>query len=234
MSLQPLFERASIWRGGELPAAVGDGIPTGYPLLDGLLPGGGWPRAALSEILAPEGAGALSLLMPALSALSREDRWLAMVAPPLQIYAPALAAHGIDLSRLLCIRPGSEREHLWALEQALRSGACAAVLSWFARPPVTHLRRLQLAATSGDCAVFLFYPPQKEAQSTPAALRLSLAPGRTGPQVRILKRRGGWPCGPVSLEPNHPDHAVARTTPAAAAAGSAYPRQRAAGAFGRH
>jgi hypothetical protein len=46
------------------------GLATGYPKLDRQLPGGGWPRQALTEILLEHyGTGELQLLMPALARL---------------------------------------------------------------------------------------------------------------------------------------------------------------------
>lgn len=199
MSFDVLFQRADIWRGGETPPAVNAGIASGFAQLDALLPGGGWPRGALSEILAAEGHGALSLIMPALVRLGDEDRSIALVAPPYLPYPPALAACGISLMQVLCVWPRDQSEQLWALAQCLRSHACAAVLSWFAQPPVQHLRRLQLAAEAGGALACLFYPLATTAHNTPAALRLAISPHTSGVSVRILKRRGGWPCGPVYI-----------------------------------
>ncbi|UXI68753.1 DNA lesion error-prone repair protein ImuA [Tahibacter amnicola] len=72
---------------------------TGWDALDRLLPGGGWPLGALSEILiGADGLGELSLLMPALASLTRQKQRVVFVAPPYIPYAPALAAQGIDLA----------------------------------------------------------------------------------------------------------------------------------------
>ena len=116
MSLDHLLQRADLWRGGATSPAV-SGIPTGFAELDALFPGGGWPRGALTEILMPrEGIGALTLVLPTLARLSRENRWLAWVAPPYLPYAPALAAAGVDLSRVLLVHPRSNADGLWAVE----------------------------------------------------------------------------------------------------------------------
>lgn len=201
MTLQALEQRALVWRGGGASPARCDGVRTGFAALDAALPGRGWPRGALTEILAAEGTGAVSLLMPALARLcaTEIDHRLAFVAPPHRPYAPALAAWGIDLARVLCVRPRTEREHLWALEQCLRSGACAAVLGWFAAPPLAHLRRLQLAAEAGGALACLFYPPAALAPASPAALRLAVTGREDGLTVKVLKCRGGWPGAPVHL-----------------------------------
>src|SRR5438034_15002 len=68
--LDELLAHPSLWR-GRSRAAIAT-ISTGYPALDAGLPGGGWPRHGLVEILTPRvGVGELYLLLPALAALSR-------------------------------------------------------------------------------------------------------------------------------------------------------------------
>ena len=137
-SLDKLLENPRVWRGCD-QAGQKAGLATGYPELDRYLPGGGWPPESLTEILtAHYGIGELRLLMPALASLSAESPqhdftepgWIAWVAPPFQPYPPALQQYGIDLSRMLIVRPKNASEILWSAEQALSSGTCAAVLLW--------------------------------------------------------------------------------------------------------
>jgi hypothetical protein len=60
-----------VWRAGELDRAVPAGIPSGHAQLDAQLPGGGWPRGTLTEILhAGTGLGEVSLLFGALKAVA--------------------------------------------------------------------------------------------------------------------------------------------------------------------
>ncbi len=196
MDLQTLIRSAGIWRAGELSAV--EGLPTGFPELDALLPGAGWPTGALTEILTDhQGIGALSLIMPALARLSRAQRWLIWAAPPHIPYAPALRNVGVDLSRLLVIRVPKDaasyrREVLWTLEQALRFELCGAALGWLNETPVTALRRLQLAAEAGGGWAVLYRPIHAARRPSPAALRLVLEPGAGKLRVRVLKCRGAW------------------------------------------
>lgn len=197
MSLDSLLQRADIWRGDRLPATVG--VPTGFHALDQKLPGGGWPVGALTEILLPSpGIGELRLVMPALARLSRRNRWSAWIAPPYIPYAPALVACGVDLSRTLIVRPRATTDGFWALEQALRSGTCAAVLAWPAGGDRQMWRRLQLAAEAGQ-STGLIFRREATAEPAPVALRLQLAPLPGGLEVHILKRRGGFAAGPIVL-----------------------------------
>jgi hypothetical protein len=222
MNLESVLNRADVWRGGDTaPALNQTSIPTGFEALDQLLPGGGWPAGTITEILSgQEGIGALSLMLPALARLSRSDRWLAWVAPPYIPYAPALAAGGIDLSHMLFIRPRANTDKLWAVEQALRSGTCGAVLTWLGDADTTTLRRLQLAAEAGGSCGLLFRPERTIRQASPAPLRLHLEPGVDGLTVNVIKRRGGWAAGPLQLDL---DHALARHSSARFNPGSVHP-----------
>jgi hypothetical protein len=200
-ALDSVLRHPGIWRGDQRAQAATDALPTGFAELDELLPGGGWPRGALTEILAErEGIGELHLLMPTLARLSRESGWLAWVAPPHVPYAPALAAAGLGLKRLLVAQAQSADDAWWAAEQALRSGACDAVLAWLRTPDERRMRRLQLAAETGRAWGVLFRPARAAQERSPAALRLRLESVANGLAVHILKRRGGPVGRPVLLD----------------------------------
>jgi hypothetical protein len=193
-SLQNLLQRPDIWRlqdrGRALSAAMG--LPTGFAALDDALYGGGWPRAALTELLTGQcGIGELELLLPALTELSRQQLLQVWINPPFIPYAPALVQSGIALSSVLIVRTEAKQQ-LWACEQALRSAACGAVLYW----PSTalrypELRKLQVAASAQQGLAFLMRPPLCAAQTSPAVLRLQLNAGANNQlAVQILKQRG--------------------------------------------
>jgi hypothetical protein len=137
--------------------------------------------------------------MPAAARLTRCGQWLVLVAPPYLPYAPALAAQGVQLARLMLIRGRAPEETLWACEQALRSQACGAVLAWVDHVHERALRRLQHAAESGGAGMFLFRPA-RVAPASPAALRLHVSKAHSRTVVRILKRRGGGLPAPVALD----------------------------------
>ena len=199
-----LLKNPRIWRGRARADDTGwQGLASGYPKLDRHLPGGGWPRHALTEILLDHyGTGELQLLMPALAKLSqsqkdaeqdREAGWIAWIAPPFEPYPPALRQWGVNLSRVLIVRPKEAREALWAAEQALSSGNCAAVLLWSKELDDAASRRLQLAAEAGQSWAIAFRPLHALSQPSAAALRLRLKAGETGTDLDIVKSRGGRP-----------------------------------------
>lgn len=204
--LDGLLRQGQLWRAAQ--AGTADElrvIATGFAELDAQLPGGGWPRGALTELLLEaHGLGELGLLLPALVSLCRGSeaeaavpRWVCWVAPPFMPYAPALAAQGLPPERMLVVHPSQraqaarERatESLWAAEQALYSGQCCAVLVWAEQVADLRLRRLQLAAEGSDAWAVLLRSAHACKQHSPAALRMHL--GADG--LSILKCRGGQP-----------------------------------------
>ena len=196
-SLEQLLRHPSIWRGGNTPRHEPGHIPTGWAELDAALPGGGWPRGALTELLTDQqGIGELGLLLPALHRLTSESLWAVWVAPPLIPYAPALQARGCDLARVLIIHPSDDAQTLWAAEQVLKAKATGAVLLWAQQADDRRLRRLQLAAESGTSVAILFRPLAYARRSSPAALRLQISAGNElapEPHINVLKCRGRLP-----------------------------------------
>jgi hypothetical protein len=186
--LARLLEHPAVWRGRSVaPLQM---LPTGFAALDGQLPGKGWPRTGLIEILiARFGSGELDLLLPTLAALTRAAaaRWCVWVVPPLMPFAPALASRGVALDRVAVVNGARP---LWALEQALRSGACDAVLGWARQVKPREIRRLQLAAERGRTLGVLFRPRRAAREPSAAVLRLTLAPCAAGVRITLLKGRG--------------------------------------------
>jgi hypothetical protein len=190
--LEALLRHPSLWRGRG--AAAPAGWPTGFAALDAALPGGGWPRRGLVEVLSySPGHGELTLWAPLLTRLSQHEsaRCCAFVAPPFELFAPAWRAAGMRLDHLLVARTG---DPLWALEQSLLSGACAIGFGWVgAGVSLVALRRLQLAAGQGAALGVLLRPPRAAHEATAAVLRLAVTRSRYGLSVELLKGRGLTP-----------------------------------------
>jgi hypothetical protein len=188
-AFQRLLEHPALWRVGN--AARADVLLTGFAALDDSLPGGGWPRTGLIEILPDQvGSGELYLLLPLLAALTCKERarWCTWVTPPYEPYAPALAAHGLALDKMLMVRT---RESFWAVEQALASGASDIALGWIGCMDTRGTRRLQLAAERGRALGVLFRSPRAAREPSHAVLRIQVEQDDAGIRLRMLKSRGG-------------------------------------------
>jgi len=204
-ALDFVLQNPTVWRGDQYAKVAIESVSTGFAELDMQLPGGGWPRATITELLLnQQGVGELRLLAPALARLSQNEKWLVLVRPPHLPYAPGFESLGVNLSRLVVVKTRSDAESLWAAERCLRAVSCAAVLAWPGCASSQALRRLQLAAEEGKNLGVVFGPTRSAAFPSPAPLRIQLTAGRNRLELQILKRRGGGWAPPLSLDVDHP------------------------------
>lgn len=160
---------------------------TGHATLDAMLPGGGLPVGALTEVLhACDGANELTLLLPLIARLTKERRRIVFVHPPYVPYPPAFVAAGTDPWLFHTIANCGD-EGLWAAEQCLRSSTCALVACWPRQASDRQLRRLQLAAEGGRAIGIAFRPARAAQTASPAAVRLQAS----AEGIHVLKCRGG-------------------------------------------
>ncbi|KAF1687981.1 DNA lesion error-prone repair protein ImuA [Pseudoxanthomonas broegbernensis] len=189
VTLHELVAAQRVWH-GRSARPLDQGVATGFTALDEALPLGGWPKGALTELLLPaDGLGELALLLPTFARLTQAGQRVVLVAPPYIPYAPAWRAGGVRLPYLDIIE-AEPKQALWAYEQCLRSGSCTAVVGWPRKADHHALRRLQVAADTGQALGFALRDRRHAEQASPAALRLELGHDR---QVRIRKCRGGNP-----------------------------------------
>jgi protein ImuA len=187
-----------VWRAESLALAHSGSIATGHEALDGAL-GGGWPAPALIEVLCDhEGIGELQLLralwQPRSTRACNEQRSVVLwLNAPFEVQAVALAQLGLDPTQHWCARNLSERDALWTMEQALRSGSCALVMAWSKTVTPAMLRRLKLAAGSHDSIGVLIRPRVAAATPSPATVRLRLRSQAGQLQIDLLKAQGRRP-----------------------------------------
>jgi hypothetical protein len=136
-------------------------ISTGYAALDRALAEscesrrdsptwGGFRHGTLVEWLAGgEGGGATTLALAAAREACGESGTLVVIDRRRTFYPLAAMAAGVDLSRVILVRPANDRDETWAIDQSLRSGGAAAVLAWPEKLDDHLFRRLQLAAEAG-------------------------------------------------------------------------------------
>ncbi len=219
--IEDILSTAALWRGRQQVSYDGRRVvSSGWPVLDALLPGGGWPLGSLIEVgIAAPGSGECALFFPLwqnrgsktpdaahkaqsttqnktrtakrpASSKPTHDPAIALIDPPFLPYAPGWRHAGIALSRLWWISTGSERQRLWAAEQSLRSGVCSAVLLWPQDIDANALRRLQLAAESTATLGLCFRPEAELAHASHAPIRLHLRPQGDLWQIELIKCRG--------------------------------------------
>ena len=150
-------------------------MSTGIAALDALLPAGGWPKYGLVEInVQGVYTDPMDVLLPALSGLSREGRWLAMVTPPHYARARIHTDLSMDTGNVLQINPHKGRSGLWTLESLMRAGHCRTVMAWPSCRTELMEMRLARAATLGRSLGVLFHHGTPRAGTTGCAVRLSV------------------------------------------------------------
>jgi recombination protein RecA len=169
-------------------------LPTGSAPVDALLQGG-LPRGRVTEVAGAWSSGKTALLFGAMAELTRARRLCAYIDGRGELYPPSAAALGVDLERLLVVRPPG-KGLVRAAEIVAKSGAFA--LAVVDLPDGERLDdaasgRLRAAAAGGGAAVVVLSPvPGAVAQ---ASVKLQVADrtfhtGQPAPAAERLVVRG--------------------------------------------
>jgi hypothetical protein len=167
------------------------------PIVDGSLPAG------VVELSAPRAlGGATSLAVRAMAAAHARDprSWCAWIDPEQNLHAPGLAQRGVDLARLLVVRP--ERKDVQRIAiKTVQSGAFDVVaidvdsvgeMGIRKRKDALFVRKLALGAEKSGAAVLLLVDSlSKKSEPWPVALRLELERSPDSLFVRVGKDRHG-------------------------------------------
>lgn len=195
--------RQTLWRANSLGRGGPSVLSSGYAALDAELPGGGWAPSSLTELLwAHQGGGEFRLLAPALRVVAQAGKTVVILGSPHDLVAPGLDQAGIDVQRVLLVRADKPADRLWSAEQILKSGCVGALVSWQPQARAEHLRRLQVAASTGEGLVFVCRPANTRHEPSPAPLRLQCESAAFGNlSVEVFKRRGPAAASAVLLPP---------------------------------
>ena len=192
----------NLWRGCDMADQGCHGRSTGFPQLDDILPGRGWPDRGLVEIISScWGMGELQLLIPLMRSIVEQGKWILWISPPYLLYAPALVQAGINTGQVLVVKLDTScKDALWSMEKALQTENCGLVLAWQNWLPGKVLRRLQLAAATGDTLGVLFKHRDSKHSQSPVRIHIKgsqLQRDRfSRSEVTVIKARGNF--GPLA------------------------------------
>jgi recombination protein RecA len=214
--------RARFGMPSEEPGLHPKALPLGWPEMDAALPEGGLPRGVIELASAHALGGGTSVALAAVRAAQAKDAraWCAWLDPEGTLYAPGVAMAGVDLARLLVVRP--ERADLGRVAVKVAAaracdvivvdmdpvaGARAVVPLWSLGgrpqtpggrkrkktwPPEVLVRKLALLAAAAGASVLLLTDSLvPRATSWPVALRLELSRTPGALSVRVAKDRRG-------------------------------------------
>lgn len=101
-------------------------------------------------VLQDEDFGQMSMLLPLLAQLSKDDRWFAWIAPPKTLPKALLEAAGIDLNKVMLLQPDQSHSTYDLACQALKAGTCHAVITWPGSLSDAEFDGLESAARNGQ------------------------------------------------------------------------------------
>jgi protein ImuA len=177
ISLEKLRRRIARLESGTKRPGDGPAVPSGCEALDRLLPERGFCRGTLVEWLSAEGGGACTLALLAAKHACGDGGTLAVFDDRREFCPPAAVRLGIEPEQLLVVHADTAADNHWAIDQALRSQAVAAVLAWPRRLDDRTFRRWQLAAEEGGCLAMLLRPETARAEPSWADVRLLVVGG---------------------------------------------------------
>src|SRR5215212_5457232 len=125
----------------------------------------------MHEILWEKPSGPPMFFATLLARAASGERAIVWSDPQRLIYPPAIAAAGIDLKRVLLLRPKNDADELWALTECLRCPGVGVALACPGKLSTIEARRLQLAAERGGGVGLLLRPMQAATTAYAAATR---------------------------------------------------------------
>jgi len=165
-----------------------------------------FPLGAVHEFIsnAKEDAAATNGFMAGLIKQLIKRGMAIWVSSKRTLFPPALSVFGIEPERIIFIDLWRQKEVLWAIEEALRCDALAAVIGELSELSFTESRRLQLAVEQSRVTGFIHrYNPRSENVTAcvsrwkikPIASDIGDVPGMGFPRwnVQLQKIRNGTP-----------------------------------------
>lgn len=108
-------------------------------------------RGNVTEVILPPGqVENFQLLLPMLTQLNQERRWLAWIDPPQELVSKWQTMHGIVASELLVLRSTRDYSAYELAERALGAGTCHAVVMWTGRLSTRAFGALEQASARGQ------------------------------------------------------------------------------------
>ena len=214
LSQLPRAIEGELWRADQLGESFTEVLPSGWEALDLELPGGGWPRRSVTEVLATQPSVLeWRLLSPVLRRVVAEGGQVVVVGPARIPHLPGLRHEGLSERQLVWIKAEVPSERLWVTEQLIKSNSAGAIVSWLPQARQEQLRRLQVCAHGCEGMVFLCRPESARFEASAAPLRVHAEVGIDWElRVNVFKRRGPVHEGQLTL-PSVPGGLTSVLTP---------------------
>ena len=192
-------------------------------------PNASFPLGAVHEFLsvrAEDQAATNGFLAGLLAQLVKSGGPFLWISSSRRLFPPALKAYGIQPDRFIFIDLQKEKDVIWAIDEALKSGALTAVVGEVREMSFTESRRLQLAVEQSQVTGFVLRHNPRKLNTTACISRWRITslssesidglPGIGFPKwrVELLRIRNGRPGmwdiqwqGGKFVHVDEPDHA---------------------------
>jgi protein ImuA len=193
---------------GYKPPSARTRVDIGLGLIEATFPNGSFPTGAVHEFVgageecaAATGGFIAGLLGP----LMRSTGVCLWISSSRTLFPPALIAFGVDPDRFIFVDLRRERDVLWAMEEALKCEALAAVVGEVKEISFIASRRLQLAVEQSRVTGFVLRHHSRNLNTVACITRWKITPlpGEVGEglpglgfprwNVQLLKIRNGKP-----------------------------------------
>ena len=110
------------------------------------------PKANVTEIIIAKGkADSVQMVLPMLTHLSQENRWLAWIDPPIQLLKQWKSkSKELNIGDIMVVRSTPHQTALELTKKALTAGTCHAVIVWTEQLGEDEFQKLEQASAAGN------------------------------------------------------------------------------------
>jgi len=155
---------------------------TGVAGVDDVL--NGIPVPGIMELVGQPGEGVLNIALSICAALTRAGEWVAWVDTDRMLYPPALQQNGIELERLVVLRPVGDLGR-WSTETLITSGCFSYVVVSGALHLGSNGTRWVRAVEQGNCCLCVVRETSE--RRLPAQVRVQVSQRL----MTVVRNRGG-------------------------------------------
>lgn len=101
-------------------------------------------------IISPEQAENIQMLLPMMTQLNQDNRWLAWIDPPQSLLNRWQQQSGIIANQIMILRSTESKSTLELTRQALSAGTCHAVIAWTNQLSKKDFDLLETASAKGN------------------------------------------------------------------------------------
>ncbi len=109
-----------------------------------------FPEGELTELVCADPVDSIYALLPELSRYSDQNRWLTLIAPPMELDERLFSIYGVDTSRILIVHPDDTLRGIATMNNALKQGNSSIVVFWSDNVPQRYHAQWRKSVKQGN------------------------------------------------------------------------------------